>query len=115
MSTIRCNNISNLDGSKSNTTNTIVQLGFPDWGGATLLALNVPVTITQRGWILMRNTIYTSVIEGYINGNEVLRQAGESNRFQDWNSLFVPVDVGDVVRLDIVGSGGELKFFPCKN
>ena len=108
MSTLRVNNMSDTSGSNEKNTNQM--LTMPDWSSRTTLALNIDITMTARGWILMRNTEYTTRLSGYINGNKVYTQAGTSGYFEDWNSLFVPVDIGDVVKL----SGGELTFIPCK-
>ncbi|MBQ8436147.1 MAG: hypothetical protein IJX20_00700 [Alphaproteobacteria bacterium] len=88
----------------------IVQWLCPDWTRKQTLSLNTNVTITERGWVLMRNTTYTSNINGYINGNLVLTQCGAYGEWQEWNSLSFLVDVGDVVKL----TGGELAFMPCK-
>lgn len=82
----------------------------PDWTRKKTLALNVDVTIIQKGWILMRNTDYTTRVEGFINTHRVLQQAGTYGRWEDWNSISFLVDVGDVVKL----TGGELLFIPCK-
>ena len=88
----------------------LVQWLCPDWTRKQTLSLNTDVTITERGWVLMRNTAYTSNINGYINGNLVLTQCGAYGEWQEWNSLSFLVDIGDVVKL----TGGELAFMPCK-
>ena len=82
----------------------------PDWSRRQVLALNADVTITQYGWILMRNTVYTSSLNGYINGYQVFRQYGSSGHWEEYNSLSFLVSPGDVVKL----TGGELTFMPCK-
>lgn len=82
----------------------------PDWARRQVLALNTDVAISQIGWILMRNTVYTSSIYGYINGNIVFHQCGSFGHWEEWNSLSFLVDVGDVVKL----TDGELTFLPCK-
>ena len=95
------------------TQNSITQIMrwlCPDWSRRITLSLNTDVTITERGWVLMRNTNYTSNINGYINGNLVLTQCGAYGEWQEWNSLSFLVDIGDVVKL----TGGELAFMPCK-
>ena len=58
----------------------------------------------------MRNTSYTSTINGYINEHNVFTQCGSYGNWQEWNSLSFLVDEGDVVKL----TGGELIFLPCK-
>lgn len=82
----------------------------PDWSRKRSLALNTNVTITSFGWIFMRNTSYTSTINGYINEHNVFTQCGSYGNWQEWNSLSFLVDEGDVVKL----TGGELIFLPCK-
>lgn len=105
---------SKLDITLSNISqNSIIQIMrwlSPDWSRRTTLTLNANVTITQIGWILMRNTVYNSNITGYINGYTVFRQYGSYGNWEEYNSLSFLVDVGDVVKL----TAGELTFMPCK-
>lgn len=82
----------------------------PAWTRRQVLALNTNITISQIGWILMRNTVYNSNITGTINGYTVFRQYGSYGNWEEYNSLSFLVDVGDVVKL----TGGELTFMPCK-
>jgi len=83
----------------------------PDWDAKVTLALNTDNTITTRGWVLMRNTVYSSTdVKGYINGNVVYNQYGSYGGWHDWNSLAIMVDIGDVVKL----TAGELLFLPMK-
>ena len=95
--------------SKSSITQ-IMQWLCPNWSQRTTLSLNTDVTITKRGWVLMRNTVYNSNITGYINGHTVFRQYGSYGNWEEYNSLSFLVDVGDVVKL----TAGELTFMPCK-
>ncbi len=88
----------------------LIRLLAPDWSRRQILALNTNVTITKPGWILMRNTVYNTLLNGYINGVNVFHQYGSYGNWEEWNSLSFFVDVGDVVNL----SGGELSFTPCK-
>ena len=83
----------------------------PDWSRRQVLALNADVTISQYGWVLMRNVVYNSSLSGYINGNLVFRQYGNYGHWEEYNSLMVLVCPGDIVRLS---GGGELAFMPCK-
>ena len=105
---------SKLDISLSNISKTsIIQLMrwlCPNWSKKTILSLNTDVTISQIGWVLMRNTVYNSNITGYINGVTVFRQYGSYGNWEEYNSLSFLVDVGDVVKL----TAGELTFIPCK-
>lgn len=88
----------------------IIKWLCPDWTRRQVLALNTDVTISQIGWILMRNTAYNSNLTGIINGYTVFRQYGSYGNWEEYNSLSFLVDVGDIVKL----SGGELTFMPCK-
>ena len=95
------------------TQNSITQIMrwlCPDWSRRITLSLNTDVTITKIGWVLMRNTVYNSSINGYINGYTVFRQYGSYGNWEEYNSLSFLVDVGDVVKL----TAGELTFIPCK-
>ena len=83
----------------------------PDWSRRQVFASETDHTISQYGWILMRNVIYNSSLSGYINGNLVFRQYGNYGHWEEYNSLMFLVSPGDVVKL--VG-GGELTFMPCK-
>lgn len=104
----------NLDFSNINpTANAIKQIinwVAPNWSKRQVLALNTNITISQYGWILMRNTAYTDNLYGYINGYQVFRQYGNYSHWEEWNSLSFLVSPGDVVKL----TGGELTFMPCK-
>lgn len=104
----------NLDFSNINpTANAIKQIinwVAPNWSKRQVLALNTNITISQYGWILMRNTAYTDNLYGYINGYQVFRQYGNYSHWEEWNSLSFLVGPGDVVKL----TGGELTFMPCK-
>ncbi|MDD4519402.1 MAG: hypothetical protein PHI50_00760 [Alphaproteobacteria bacterium] len=104
----------NLDLSNMHPTATsilsITRWLVPDWTRRQIFALNTNITITKPGWVLMRNTDYTTILSGYINDNLVFTQCGSYGHWQEWNSLSFLVDIGDVVKL----SGGELSFFPCK-
>ena len=82
----------------------------PDWKRRAVLALNKDVAITKMGWIIMRNTDYTTTINGYINGYNVFTQVGAYGHWQEWNSFSFLVDNGDKVKL----TAGELSFIPCK-
>ena len=95
---------------KATDNKTICKLLAPDWSAGVALALNTNVTISEVGWVLMRNTIYYSNSDGYVNGIKVYRQYGVSGQFEDWNSMMFMVNAGDIVFL----TAGELKFFPCK-
>ena len=88
----------------------IIKWICPDWTRRQVLALNTDVTISQTGWILMRNTVYNSNITGTINGYTVFRQYGSYGNWEEYNSLSFLVNIGDVVKL----TGGELTFMPCK-
>ena len=88
----------------------IIKWLCPDWTRRQVLALNTDVTISQTGWILMRNTVYNSNITGTINGYTVFRQYGAYGSWEEYNSLSFLVNIGDVVKL----TGGELTFMPCK-
>lgn len=88
----------------------IIKWLCPDWTRRQVLALNTDVTISQTGWILMRNTVYNSNITGTINGYTVFRQYGSYGNWEEYNSLSFLVNIGDVVKL----TGGELTFMPCK-
>ena len=103
-----------LDLDLKNLSNTAIPLIMkwlcPNWSKREVLALNTNITITQMGWILMRNTVYNSSIYGYINGYTVFHQYGNYGNWEEWNSLSFLVDEGDVVKL----TGGELTFMPCK-
>ena len=88
----------------------IIKCLCPDWTRRQVLALNTDVTISQTGWILMRNTVYNSNITGTINGYTVFRQYGSYGNWEEYNSLSFLVNIGDVVKL----TGGELTFMPCK-
>lgn len=83
----------------------------PDWSRRQVLALNADVTISQYGWVLMRNVVYNSSLSGYINGNLVFRQYGSYGHWEEYNSLSFLVSPSDVVKL---AGGGELTFMPCK-
>jgi hypothetical protein len=80
----------------------------PDYNQRTVLTTGSDYTLPAVGWILMRNTVYTTRIIGYINGYEVFRQQGQSGSWEEWNSLFVMLDKGSVVKL----TGGELTYYP---
>lgn len=95
---------------KATDNKTICKLLAPDWSAGVALALNTNVTISEVGWVLMRNTIFYSNSDGYVNGIKVYRQYGVSGQFEDWNSMMFMVNAGDIVWL----TAGELKFFPCK-
>ena len=88
----------------------IIKWLCPDWTRRQVLSLNTDVTISQTGWILMRNTVYNSNITGTINGYTVFRQYGSYGNWEEYNSLSFLVNIGDVVKL----TGGELTFMPCK-
>jgi hypothetical protein len=94
----------------SNNKEKILEYSMPDWDAATTMALNVDNIISMKGWILMRNTVYTTSLSGYINGRMVFRQYGNAGHWEEYNSLSFMVDVNDVVKL----TGGELLFIPCK-
>ena len=91
-------------------SNISIKALCPDWSRKQTLALNTDITITETGWIFMRNTVYNSRNSGYINGNEVFRNAGTYGVWEDWNSFAFLVDEGDIIKL----TGGELIFLPCK-
>lgn len=99
--------ISNLS---ATAISKIIKWLCPDWTRRQVLALNTDVTISQTGWILMRNTVYNSNITGTINGYTVFRQYGSYGNWEEYNSLSFLVNIGDVVKL----TGGELTFMPCK-
>lgn len=99
--------ISNLS---ATAISKIIKWLCPDWTRRQVLALNTDVTISQTGWILMRNTVYNSNITGTINGYTVFRQYGAYGSWEEYNSLSFLVNIGDVVKL----TGGELTFMPCK-
>ena len=99
--------ISNLS---ATAISKIIKWLCPDWTRRQVLALNTDVTISQTGWILMRNTVYNSNITGTINGYTVFRQYGSYGNWEEYNSLSFLVNIGDVVKL----TGGELTFIPCK-
>ena len=99
--------ISNLS---ATAISKIIEWLCPDWTRRQVLALNTDVTISQTGWILMRNTVYNSNITGTINGYTVFRQYGSYGNWEEYNSLSFLVNIGDVVKL----TGGELTFMPCK-
>lgn len=101
-------NISPLGGGV--ISNISIKALCPDWSRKQTLTLNTDITITETGWIFMRNTVYNSRNQGYINGNEVFRNAGTYGVWEDWNSFAFLVDEGDIVKL----TGGELIFLPCK-
>lgn len=101
-------NMSSLGGGV--ISNISIKALCPDWSRKQTLALNTDITITETGWIFMRNTTYASYNSGYINSQTVFNNGGQYGRWEDWNSLFFLVDVGDVVKL----TGGELTFFPLK-
>lgn len=84
---------------------------YPNWNSVVSLAIGADHKITKIGWVLMRNTAYTSALNGYINGRNIFTQYGQYGKWQEWNSFSIMVDVGDTVRLD---GGGELLFIPCK-
>ena len=50
---------------------------------------------------------------GHVNNYIVFEQRGTYGDFEDWNSVFVPVFVGDTVDLE-TDQNGELIFVPCK-
>lgn len=95
---------------KTTDNKAICKLLAPDWSAGVTLTLNTNITISQVGWVLMRNTLYWGTFGGTINGIQVYYHSGTERAFEDWNSMMFMVNTGDVVRLD----GGELKFFPCK-
>nr|DAU90855.1 MAG TPA: hypothetical protein [Caudoviricetes sp.] len=99
--------ISNLS---ATAISKIIKWLCPDWTRRQVLVLNTDVTISQTGWILMRNTVYNSNITGTINGYTVFRQYGSYGNWEEYNSLSFLVNIGDVVKL----TGGELTFMPCK-
>ena len=99
--------ISNLS---ATAISKIIKWLCPDWTRRQVLSLNTDVTISQTGWILMRNTVYNSNITGTINGYTVFRQYGSYGNWEEYNSLSFLVNIGDVVKL----TGGELTFMPCK-
>lgn len=99
--------ISNLS---ATAISKIIEWLCPDWTRRQVLTLNTDVTISQTGWILMRNTVYNSNITGTINGYTVFRQYGSYGNWEEYNSLSFLVNIGDVVKL----TGGELTFMPCK-
>lgn len=99
--------ISNLS---ATAISKIIKWLCPDWTRRQVLALNTDVTISQTGWILMRNTVYNSNITGTINGYTIFRQYGSYGNWEEYNSLSFLVNIGDVVKL----TGGELTFMPCK-
>lgn len=83
---------------------------MPDWSAVTTLPLGTNNTISRKGWIIMRNTVYNSMLDGYINGRYIYHQYGSYGHWEEYNTLAIMVDVNDVVYL----SGGELLFLPCK-
>mgnify|MGYP002623742618 FL=1 len=89
----------------------IIEYSMPDWSSVTSLPLGTNNIITNKGWIIMRNTVYNSSLSGYINGYLVFRQYGSYSHWEEYNSLAIMVDVNDVVNLS---GGGELLFIPCK-
>ena len=97
------------------TASEMVSWLMPDWSALVSLSIGSEVTIPNKGWCLMRNTTYTTHMTGYIKVNGTLRsiynQGGTYAKFEDWNALMIPVNTGDIVRLD---GGSELLFIPCK-
>ena len=83
---------------------------MPDYSGGVTLSANVTYTATVPGWILWRadNTQQGALT---ISGTYMAGAGGIINKWADYNSIFVPVDMGDTYH----SSGHSyFAFYPCK-
>lgn len=100
----------NTDASNFTATvkQTVVGWGLPNWGARVGIGTNY--TFVAKGWLLVwQYTIPGGVT--YLNGQEILRSEGGHDYLgANYNTIFIPVDVGDTLTGAITGA----IFIPCK-
>ena len=87
---------------------TIVGWGLPNWDARVVIGTNY--TFSAKGWLL----VWQYTLQGqatYLNGQEILRSEGGHDYLgANYNTIFIPVDVGDALTGGITGA----VFIPCK-
>ena len=106
-------NLDNLDFNNINlnTAKSLADLFSPDSSSKVSLVMDQDNTITQPGYVLMRNLVYNTSCDGYLNGDLIFHQYGSYGSWEDWNSIMIRVGTGDIVKLT---GNGEMIFYPIK-
>lgn len=75
-------------------------VGFPNIREdvRTQVPNGVDYTLTEDCWVYFGATDYNGGRSFYINGIEICKSQGQVQYWEDWNTIFLPLKAGDVIK-----------------
>lgn len=66
--------------------------------GRITVPADTDYTLTENNWVWWGNTFYVGSRYFYVNGIEIGHSYGNNGRWEEFNSLLLPLKKGDVIR-----------------
>lgn len=91
------NKITALENNLSNK-NYVMQYPTITETGRITIPVNTDYTLTENCWVWWGNTVYVGDRIFYINGIIIGRSYGRFGSWEEFNSMFIPLKAGNVIR-----------------
>lgn len=91
------NQITELENKLSNK-NYVIQYPTITETGRIAIPANTDYTLTENCWVWWGNTTYAGNRTFYINGIVIGRSYGNYGIWEEFNSMFIPLKAGNVIR-----------------
>lgn len=91
------NKITALENNLSNK-NYVMQYPTITETGRITIPVNTDYTLTENCWVWWGNTVYVGDRIFYINGIIIGKSYGHSGKWEEYNSMFIPLKAGNVIR-----------------